>query len=371
MHSLSAACSAEKWRLLERLFEQKKIALKRSALFDAPVETVPEVDADRVEGMLLGLAVGDALGNTSEGFAPAERFSRFGEIRAYPPNRRAGSQPVGLPSDDTQLAFWALEQILEDGCLLPERVAQRFADGNIFGIGTAVRQSRYELWSEKPWYECGPPSAGNGALMRIAPVLLPHLRSPGAPLWTDAALLALVTHNDSASLASCLAFVDLLRRLIFMEEAPPPEWWLKTFLQTLREVETGEVYRPRGGAFLDFEGKLSDYVELTVGEAVKNGWTTLEACEAWTSGGYLLETVPSVLYILMRHGDDLEETIVRAVNDTRDNDTIAAIAGAAAGALHGRKRIPRRWTENLSGRTREDDDGRVFELLGKARRLYA
>jgi len=38
-------------------------------------------------------------------------------------------------------------------------------------------------------------------------------------------------------------------------------------------------------------------------------------------GAFLLETVPSVIYILMRHGNDPEESIVRAVNDTKDNDT--------------------------------------------------
>ena len=46
----------------------------------------------------------------------------------------------------------------------------------------------------------------------------------------------------------------------------------------------------------------------------------------------VMETIPSVLYILARHGNDPEEAIVRAVNDTRDNDTVAAIVGAAVGA---------------------------------------
>jgi len=42
--------------------------------------------------------------------------------------------------------------------------------------------------------------------------------------------------------------------------------------------------------------------------------------------------------------------VVRAVNDIVDNDTIAAIVGAAAGALHGRRAIPQRWVSGLSGR---------------------
>jgi ADP-ribosylglycohydrolase len=55
----------------------------------------------------------------------------------------------------------------------------------------------------------------------------------------------------------------------------------------------------------------------------------LDACNRWHSGAYLLETIPSALYILMNYTHDLEEAIVRAVNDTYDNDTIAAIVGAA------------------------------------------
>jgi len=84
-------------------------------------------------------------------------------------------------------------------------------------------------------------------------------------------------------------------------------------------------------------------------------------------GAFLLETVPSVIYILMRHGNDPEESIVRAVNDTKDNDTIAAIVGAAVGALHGKKAIPERWVCNLSGRTTERDNGKVLELIAIAR----
>ena len=58
---------------------------------------------DRVRGMLLGLAIGDSLGNTSEGMKPAERHRVYGPIRDYLPNRREDMLPVGLPSDDSQL----------------------------------------------------------------------------------------------------------------------------------------------------------------------------------------------------------------------------------------------------------------------------
>jgi ADP-ribosylglycohydrolase len=76
------------------------------------------------------------------------------------------------------------------------------------------------------------------------------------------------------------------------------------------------------------------------------------------------------MYILMKYRDDPEQAIVRAVNDTRDNDTIAAIVGAAMGALHGKKGIPQRLISHLSGRTAEDDDGSVFQLIDKAKELW-
>ena len=84
----------------------------------------------------------------------------------------------------------------------------------------------------------------------------------------------------------------------------------------------------------------------------------------------MLETVPSVIYILMRHGHDPEEAILRAVNDTKDNDTTAAIVGAAVGALHGKNSIPEKWLRNLSGRTTDSDDGRVFDLIETAKRKF-
>ena len=54
----------------------------------------------------------------------------------------------------------------------------------------------------------------------------------------------------------------------------------------------------------------------------------------------------------------------------RDNDTITTIVGAAVGALHGSGALRRDWRENLLGRTREDDDGRVFELINEARSAF-
>jgi ADP-ribosylglycohydrolase len=70
------------------------------------------------------------------------------------------------------------------------------------------------------------------------------------------------------------------------------------------------------------------------------------------------------------HCREPETAILRAVNDTKDNDTIAAIAGAAVGAFHGRRALPSEWIDGLLGRTTADDDGRVFELIAQARERW-
>jgi ADP-ribosylglycohydrolase len=75
---------------------------------------------------------------------------------------------------------------------------------------------------------------------------------------------------------------------------------------------------------------------------------------------------PSALLILARHAGDPEAAIIRAVNDSRDNDTVAAIVGAAIGALHGESAIPARWRDGLLGRTGANDDGKVEALLASA-----
>jgi ADP-ribosyl-[dinitrogen reductase] hydrolase len=359
-------------RILEFLFETQQIELRRGPLFDFSPGPMPrDLGWGHVEGMLLGLAIGDALGNTTESQWPGTRRARFGEIRDYLPNRYADGRAVGLPSDDTQLAFWTLKQMLADEGFSPEHVAARFCRGRIFGIGSTVRQfvANCELGT-LPWYRCGLKSAGNGALMRIAPTLLPHLQSGGSDVWVDTALSAMITHNDSASIAACLAFVRMLWELLKMERAPEPSWWLEAYVEAAKEAETGAAYRPRGGAFIGYEGPLWRFVEEHVGEAYRRGLQVLEACDGWYSGAYLLETMPSAIYVLMRHGADPEEAIVRAVNDTKDNDTIAAIVGAAVGALHGKAGLPERWTAGLLGRTGVEDEGRVFELIEGAKRAW-
>jgi ADP-ribosylglycohydrolase len=356
---------------LDWLFSTEKIRLERSELLDRSPAPLPADAWDRIEGMLLGLAIGDALGNPAEGLTADVRRQHFGEIRDYQFRIHDHETAVGLPSDDSQLAFWTLEHLIEEGCLVPEKLARKFAASRIFGIGQTVYTFLIHFRDEgRPWYESGPESAGNGALMRIAPVLVGHVREPSSLLWTDIALASMMTHNDAASASACIAFVYIYWHLLQTGETPEPEWWWKTYIEVARELEGETSYETRRPG-LNYRGPLWRFVEEQLPRAWEEEWSVEDASNQWYSGAYLLETVPTVLYVLARYAADLEEAIVRAVNDTMDNDTAGAIVGAALGALHGTSRLPERWISRLLGRTRESDDGRVFELIQQARQRFA
>ncbi len=358
--------------MLEMLFKENKINVKRSNLFDTPIslENKDKLSFDKIEGMMLGLAIGDALGITTEGKLPEKRQEMYGEIKDYLPNKYTGLEK-GYPSDDTQLAFWTLETLNEDEIFVPEHVASAFCNnGKIFGIGATIRDFLHNFKDQKmPWYEAGIRSAGNGALMRIAPMIIPHLKDNNPNLWIDTALCTMMTHNDSAAISSSEAFVYMLFKLVEMNSAPSAMWWIETYVSIAKDLEN-DTYQQRFGQFPDYNGTLWNFVEEKVPQAYKEGLSVLEANDLWGSGAYLLETLPMALYILMKYADDPEQAIIRAVNDTKDNDTIAAIVGAAVGALHGKKKLPQRWIENLTGRTNDHDDGKIFKDIEKTKKVW-
>ncbi len=362
----------ENRRLVDDLFQNQQIRMHPSPLLTTAPPPLPrDFSFDKVEGMLLGLAVGDALGNSSESKTPARRHALYGEIRDYLPGI-LGATGKGYPSDDTQMAFWTLEHQLRHDGIVPAELSRTFSNrrDEIVQGGRTFREFTENFRAGKPWQQCGVDSIGNGALMRIAPVLVPHLRQPSPALWADAALAGMLTHNAAGSNAACLAFTAMLWDLLGMNRTPDPQWWVQRYVQLATPLEGDAVYKPRGGSYRNYAGTVSRFVSAYLPLAYQQNRSTVDACEGWLSGAYLLETIPSVLYILMKHGDSFEEAVVRSVNDTKDNDTVAAITGACLGALYGRDAIPPHWLRNLPGRTRAHDHGRIHRLIEEARRMW-
>jgi ADP-ribosylglycohydrolase len=358
------------WPLLERLVNDRTLSLSPDALplladaAPSPAAANPE----RVRGMLLGHAIGDALGNSSEGLNPSERHERFGRIETYLPNRHADDQRVGVPSDDTQLAAWTLQHLLLHDGLHPESLSDTFAARRILGVGRATYKFQEARRRGVPWTRAGQPAAGNGVLMRIAAALPPHMATGGRGLWADVALNAFVTHNDRLAIASAVAFTDVLQRLLAGERPSGPEWWLDRYLALGRPLEGDTSYTKRvtRGPLANWQGSAWRLVDEHVRAAVRQGASVLDAQDTWYSGAFLMETIPTVLMILARHGDDPQAAMLAAVNDTHDNDTIAAIVGAAVGASHGAEALPEEWRDGLLGRIETDDDGAYHLLVEEA-----
>ena len=358
--------------LLGRLFASGGIDLRRGELFDQSPAPLPTTfDWDRVDGMLLGLAIGDALGNTTESLLPERRrelLRRDPRLRAA----QAAARTLATPTDDTQLAFWTLDQLLVDDGLVPEHGCQALRLGaHLRHRAAPSSQAMSDLRSgDRPWYECGAPSAGNGALMRIAPMLVPFVRSPSTDLWADTALSAIVTHNDAASTSACLAFVAMLWQLLGMDDAAGAVVVAAPLRRARRATSKARPgYAPRGGAFVGVRRAALAVRRRAAGR--RRGRGPQRRARPASSGApapTCSRRCPACSTSSRGTPRDPEEALVRAVNDTKDNDTIAAIVGAAVG-----RAARRRGTAGALGRAAPAaarapyDDGEVQRIMARAR----
>jgi Mg-chelatase subunit ChlD len=99
--------------------------------------------------------------------------------------------------------------------------------------------------------------------------------------------------------------------------------------------------RPDAGTdpvrLVDRIAELADMLDLTPSEAFARTY----------NGAFVLESLPAAIWSFLANADDPEETIVVAVNGGYDADTVAAMAGAMAGAYHGETGLPPRWLDDL------------------------
>ncbi|MCL5434387.1 MAG: ADP-ribosylglycohydrolase family protein [Candidatus Marsarchaeota archaeon] len=360
--------------IMKKLFKDGIIKSNEPSFIYRTKPKAKLVGFSRIEGMLLGIAIGDSLGNTTESMTPEQRKQGYGLITDYLPNKHEHNKRIGLPSDDTQLAFDTLSVILDKGKLDMEELAKVFSSHRIFGIGKTVKEflRNYKDYRE-PWYLSGViGGAGNGALMRIAPVLISSLANQTENLWADTILSTMLTHNSSLAIGSSVAFMNMLCELVSLKGKPNSEALIKEFTHIL-EIFMGDTECSIRNAKIksEFSNSAPVFIRQAVKFGYENNLTVEQFSEYFGSGAYVLETDTMLLYILSKHLTDPKEAIIQAVTYSKDNDTTASIVGAAMGALYGKEAFEKTWITNLSGRTRENDDGRIFEIISRTKDLLS
>ena len=294
----------------------------------------------RYRGALLGLAVGDALGTTVE-FKPAGSF---------PPVRdMIGGGPFGLApgewTDDTSMALCLAESLVEcrgfDAADQMRRYVRWWRHGHLsstgrcFDVGNTVRTALSEF--ERTGNPFSGPTArhtaGNGSLMRLAPVPLCFASSPADAL-EHAAASSRTTHGAPEAVDACRVLAALI-------------------VGALRGLPKDELLSP---TFVD-SASLAPGVAAVVGGSYK----TLEPPRI-RGTGYVVDSLEAALWAFHRTAS-FEEGALKAVNLGDDADTTGAVYGQLAGTFYGADGIPERWVSRLACRaTIEDFAQRVLQL---------
>lgn len=284
--------------------------------------------ADRVGGCLVGLAIGDALG------APLEFTSRREVRTRYPQGLREMMSSTlwkkGEYTDDTQMALLIAESLLQSKGFEASDLAQRFQTwartAKDVGIQTraVVNMAGYVRDPERcsSQYHATHPdsSAGNGALMRCAPIALFYLNSPDQLVEVSRAS-ARVTHHDPKAQSSCVILNTWIQAAIGrgVRDARAES------IAMLNETELPAWHRL---------GQIEDYKEDDI-----------------KSSGYTVHTLEAAAWSFLTT-ESYEEAVIRAANLGDDADTVAAVCGALAGACYGYAAIPLKWRDQLQDEPR-------------------
>lgn len=285
----------------------------------------------RYRGALLGLAAGDAVGTTVE-FAPPGSFAPVADM--------VGGGPFGLKpgqwTDDTSMALCLAESLIERGGFDPVDQLERYvrwyrhghlsSNGVCFDIGNATAAALHRFERTHGPY-CGstdPHAAGNGSLMRLAPVPLAYAADPAAAI-ERAGECSRTTHGATTAVDACRYFGALL-------------------VGAARGATKEELLAPR---YSPAPGNRAPHPLHPEVDAVAAGSFKRKEPPAIRGRGYVVAALEAALWAFDR-SSSFEEGCLLAVNLGEDADTTAAIYGQIAGAFYGEAGIPVRWREQLA-----------------------
>jgi ADP-ribosyl-[dinitrogen reductase] hydrolase len=305
-------------------------------------------------GCLFGGAIGDALGMPVTGRTIAQ-IAEIGGIRDF--MAASDTAPVAIPltaladaevddllvpgqwTDDTQLTLALAEALIdEQGLFIPDAWAHqlvRWLNESPRAPGLSSLQAAVQLRTGGAlWDEAADPDGGGcGAATRVAPIALafPHdsdIRRKSAYLQ------AMTTHGHPDAHAAAIAIVEAVAAVLPIMPDTLHDWRGSEFLQRL--IDTVRAYSPD---FAEFSRCLELAQTLLIDKVDSPTAVRVLGVSAWSR-----EAVPTALYLVARHPADLEELLLAAVNQTGGAvESIASIAGAIGGALHGATALPGRW----------------------------
>ena len=278
---------------------------------------------DRFYGCLLGLATGDAVGTTVE-------FKSRGSFQ--PIIDMTGGGPFNLNpgewTDDTSMALCLATSLIERKRFDPIDQMDRYckwmnegylsSNGKCFDIGTTVRGAlqRYQDTGEPLSGSTDELSAGNGCLMRLAPVpMFYYLEHESALKY--AAECSRTTHGAQECIDACILFADILFKLLSSINKDEALFTFDTNLiksQSIKDIASGT-----------YKDKKTDDIH---------------------GSGYVVQSLEAALWCFLTT-DTFKDAILNATNLGDDADTTAAICGQVAGAYYGVNAIPNGWLNKL------------------------
>ena len=285
----------------------------------------------RYRGALLGLAAGDALGTTLE-FRPQGSFEPIDDF--------AGGGPFGLLpgqwTDDTSLALCLAESLVKRRGFDPVDQLERYVRwyrrghlssiGRCFDIGNTTRRALHEFERTRAPF-CGPTdaaSAGNGSIMRLAPVPLFFARDPEEAI-ARAADSSRTTHGAREAVDACRYLAGLI---------------VGALDGASREELTGDSFSPVPGLW------AREPLAPAISQVAAGSFRELDPPRI-EGTGYVVRSLEAALWAFHR-SRSFREGALLAVNLGDDADTTGAVYGQLAGAFYGEAAIPEGWRSQLA-----------------------
>ncbi len=288
---------------------------------------------EELQGVLLGGAVGDALGLTREMLSAERMVKLYGK----PPLHHQFIGHFGMLSDDTEHACMVAESLLKE-----DVDVRRFS--SIFawklrwwllflpaGVGSATARSLLKLWIGFPPSKSGVFSAGNGPAMKAA-ILGAYFFQDEKRLKSFIEATTRITHTDPKAYEGALVIALAAAQAIQQGKNIDTE----LFFQKLEKNIEGEDLKNSLKKVQEFVKEGKELKDLLEALQFKNGIS-----------GYINQTVPGVIFCWLRYRDDFRKAIETIIMAGGDTDTTAAILGGVMGATLGVKAIPEEWLSHI------------------------